>query len=113
VGGDDILLSFAAQVIDRKQERAAGTLRTGWGLLSPRQLEVWRRKAPRYSERLAELAGAKVTPPALPHDGIRDDDDADASRAGVSANPQHRQQAPAPLPPNLPVCSPATRSTPC
>lgn len=53
---DRLLLSFAAQVIDSRDRRKAGTLPEGGGLLSPKRLAVWRRMSPNYAMKLAELA---------------------------------------------------------
>jgi len=58
--GDEILTGLCAQIIDRKAERAAGTLRPGYGLLSPRQLEVWRVRAHKYGAELVAIAAAKA-----------------------------------------------------
>lgn len=57
--GDDLLLSFAAQVIDRKDGKAAGRLSTDCPLLSRRQLDLWRNKAFKYTAALLLLAGGE------------------------------------------------------
>lgn len=55
----EILSSFAEQVITRKEQERAGTLPTGYGLLSPKQLAITRKRVPRYAGQLLRLAAAR------------------------------------------------------
>jgi hypothetical protein len=53
----NILSSFAEQIRQRKEQERAGTLPTGYGLLSPKQIELARKKMPKYAKQLLRLAG--------------------------------------------------------
>ena len=53
----NILSSFAEQIRQRKEQERAGTLPTGYGLLSPKQIAIARKKMPKYAKQLLRLAG--------------------------------------------------------
>jgi hypothetical protein len=55
-----ILSSYARQVMERKEEEKAGTLPAGYGLLSPKQAAVARRKMPKYAQQLLGLAASRT-----------------------------------------------------
>jgi hypothetical protein len=60
-GNRHFLRSIAAQVIDNKAARKAGTLPKGRELLSAKQLAAWRKISVNYTLRLTELANRKGT----------------------------------------------------
>jgi hypothetical protein len=62
-----ILSSFAQQIQQRKEEERAGTLPAGYGLLSPKQIAIARRKMPKYANQLLGLMNpARAEEPAEP-----------------------------------------------